>query len=176
MKFTIKDQIPFPRERVYRVQRDALPQMAPYLNDIESITVESKKEDGDVVSFVNQWKAKGGDIPAIAKAFIKPEMLRWADHAKWTESKWQCEWNMKLGFLPDAIVARGVNVWKELDANTTVVVIEGEIIIHADKIPGVPKLLSGKIGAEVEKFVVKMIEPNLKQTSVGVTNYLRAQK
>ena len=129
-----------------------------------------------MVSFVNHWKAKGGDIPAIAKAFIKPEMLRWADHAKWTEGKWQCEWNMKLGFLPDAIEARGVNTWKELDANTTIVVIEGDIRIFAEKIPGVPRMLAGKVGEAVEKFVVKMIEPNMKQTSVGVTNYLRAKK
>jgi hypothetical protein len=176
MKFTIKDTIPFPRDVVYRTQRDALPELASYLNDIESITVETRTEQGDVVSFINQWKAKGGDIPAIAKAFIKPEMLRWADHAKWTEGKWQCEWNMKLGFLPDAIEAKGINTWKELDANTTLVVIEGDIRIFAEKIPGVPRMLAGKVGEAVEKFVVKMIEPNMKQTSVGVTNYLRAKK
>jgi hypothetical protein len=176
VKFTIKDTVPFPREEVYRVQRDSLPDLAPFLNDIQSITVESSERTDDVVKFVNLWKAKGGDIPSVARAFIKPEMLQWHDHATWTQSRWQCDWNMKLGFLPDAIEARGTNTWKELGPNETLVVIEGEIRIHADRIPGVPRLLAKSVGEAVEKFVVKMIEPNLKQTSVGVTNFLRSKK
>jgi len=172
MKFTIRDTIPFPRERVYATQRDRLPELASYLNDIKEIVVKEKKEEGHIVRFVNEWRAGGADIPALAKSFIKPEMLKWLDHATWDANAYTCEWRTELGFLPGAINARGKNQWKE-DGNHTLVIIEGEIIVDAKKIPGVPGLMAGKIGETVEKFVVNLIEPNLKKTNQGVTRFLK---
>jgi len=173
MKFTIRDRIPFQREQVYRTQRDQLAELATYLNDIDEIIVESREEEGDVVKFVNLWKASATEIPTMARPFIKPEMLHWHDYATWDQSAWTCDWDIKLAFLRDAIVARGKNHWKE-NGDSTIVTIEGEIIIHADKVPGVPRMLAGRLGDTVEKFVVKMIEPNLKKTNEGVTAFLRA--
>lgn len=173
MKFTLKETVPFPRDRVYATQRDRLSELAPYLNDIKEIEVKSREENGTVVRFVNLWKAKGGDVPTIAKAFIKPEMLQWLDHAMWDASKHECEWRIELGFLPGAIEARGRNTWTELGPNQTLCTINGEIIVNAGKIPGVPMLLAGKLGPAVEQFVVKTIEPNLKKTVEGVARFLR---
>jgi hypothetical protein len=174
MKFTIKDSIPFPRDLVYATQRDRMPELAPFLNDIKEIIVKERKDEGHITRFINDWRAGGTDIPSIARAFIKPEMLRWLDHATWDAKAFTCEWRTELGFLPEAIEARGRNQWIDAGSSTTVI-IEGEIIVNAKKVPGVPSLMAGSIGGTIEKFVVGLIEPNLKKTNEGVTKFLRQQ-
>lgn len=171
-KFTITDIIPFPRAEVYATQRDKLSELAEYLHDISEIVVEEREETGSVVKFVNLWRAEGQDVPKLARSFIKPEMLKWHDYATWDGDEWTCEWHIKLGFLPDAIEASGKNRWKE-HGDKTRVIIDGQIAVHADRIPGIPKMMAKKVGATVEKFVVKMIEPNLKKTNEGVTQFLK---
>ena len=174
MQFSIKDAIPFSRELVFQAQRDHLPDLAPYLHDIESIVVEERSTDGDVTKLVNTWTAKGGDIPTAAKGFIKPEMLKWTDYASWDQSQWRCSWNIVLGFLPGAIECTGSTSFAESGGRTTVT-IAGDITIHGDKIPGIPRFMAGKLSGVVEKFVIGMIKPNLTKTNEGVTAYLRDQ-
>lgn len=171
MDFKFTDVIPFSRAEVFGAHRDHLAELANYLPNVESIQVESREEEGDVVKLVNIWRAAETEVPTVARAFIKPEMLRWIDRATWNEGQWRCQWELELGFLPDAISARGFNTFEEVDGKTEVT-INGEIVIHANKIPGVPRLLAGKISSVVEGFVVKMIEPNLRQTNAGVASYL----
>ena len=176
MKFRIEDRVPFPLDAVYTAQREQLAALAPYLNDIERIDVLEREELADGrIRFLNLWVGSGTDIPAMARSFIKPEMLRWKDFAFWNPADYSCEWSMELGFLPEAIQCSGRNVWTA-DGDATRCIIEGDIRIDAAKIPGVPRLMAGKLGEAVEKFVVRMIEPNLKKTSEGVANYLRAQQ
>ncbi len=172
MKFTIKNTIPFPRDQVYTTQRDRLPELASYLNDIEEIRVVEESEEGHIKRYVNAWRAGGQDIPTIARAFVKPELLKWLDHATWDGEKYTCDWRIELGFLPDAIIARGHNEWRDR-GNETLVIIDGEIVVNAKLIPGVPGLMANKVGTAVEQFVVKMIEPNLKKTCEGVAQFLR---
>lgn len=175
MNFSFKDSIPFSREQVFEAQRDHLPELAPYLHDIESITVEAREDLGAVSKLTNVWKAKGADIPAAVRTFVKPEMLRWTDYATWNREQWKCDWNIVLGFLPGAIECTGSTSFAEAGGRTTVTVA-GDIVIHADKIPGVPRFAAGKIGSAVEKFVIGMIKPNLSKTNEGVTAYLRDQQ
>jgi uncharacterized protein YndB with AHSA1/START domain len=174
MQFSIKDAIPFPRERVFSAQRDQMSELAAYLNDIESITVKEREDDGHISKLVNLWIAGGTDIPAAARAFVKPEMLRWTDYATWNQEEWTCDWNLVLGFLQEAVSVSGTTSFAEVNDRTTVT-IAGDITIKADKIPGVPRFMAGKIGPVVEKFVINLIRPNLKKTNEGIRSYLRDQ-
>jgi hypothetical protein len=47
--------------------------------------------------------------------------------------------------------------------------------VDAKNLPGVPRLLAGKIVGEVEKFVVKMITPNLTSVNRGIESYLASK-
>lgn len=173
MKFTIVDEIPFPLEQVFEAHRDKLPDMVDRMPNVEKIVVESREVDGDIVQLVNIWHAAETDVPAIARAFISKDMLRWTDRATWDEDERTTEWAIELGFLPGAIVCRGENSFEEV-AGVTRITMEGELIIHADKIPGVPRLLAGKVGPAVEKFVIGLVEPNLRETNKVVAAYLEA--
>lgn len=172
MKFQVKDTIPFPRDLVYTTTRDKLPELARYLTEIESVTMQTRSEEGDVVKMVNLWKGKA-EIPKIAQSYIRPEMLQWTDYATWTASKNTCDWNMVIGFFPEAITARGTNTWV-VDGNQTTAIIDGEFIVHPDKVPGVPRLMQKAVAEVVERLVVNLIKPNLSKTNEGVTAYLKA--
>jgi len=172
-RIDIRDDIAFPQERVYMAFRDEMAKVAEHLPDIESITVDSYERTGDdTVSIVNQWKASATDIPRVARAFIKPEMLKWTDYATWHDDTNSCDWKLVLGFLPDAVSCEGTTTYTP-DGERTRVHITGELKVDASKIPGVPRMLSSKIGSAVEEFVVKLVTPNLKATNRGIETFLR---
>lgn len=174
MKFTVVDEIPFPLEQVFAAHRDKLPEMVGDMPNVESIEVESREEEDGLIRLVNIWHAAETDVPAIARPFIKPDMLKWTDRAEWDLEDLCVNWNIELGFLPDAIICRGQNIFEEFDG-TTRITMEGELIVNAGKIPGVPRLIAGKVGPAVEKFVVGLVEPNLRETNKVVQRYLEAQ-
>ena len=171
MNFTVVDEIPFSREQVFRTHRDRMADMVEYMPDIDTIEVVAREEDGDLVRLVNHWAAAQTEVPRIARAFIKPEMLRWVDTASWDQSRWRCEWNIELGFLPEAISCRGHNEFEELKGKTRIT-MNGELSVNTDKVPGVPKLLGRKMTPQIEKFVINLIEPNMRETNKVVARYL----
>mgnify|MGYP000026435085 CR=1 FL=1 len=170
----IKDEIAYPLDTVYPAFRDDLKEVAPYLPNIADIIVQSvDRVDDNTVKVVNLWKASDGDIPKMAQGFIKPDMLQWTDRATWHDDKLFCEWDMEVGFLPEAVSCKGKTPYTQR-GDRTEVHITGELVVNAKKIPGVPRLMAGKIGPMVESFVVKMIAPNLKATNRAMEKHLAA--
>lgn len=175
-KINIKDVVSHDRALTYNTFRDHLVDLVPFLPTVQSITVEKREEPNDsTVDVINLWKAEGEEIPKMAQAFIKPEMLQWHDHATWNNETFSCDWDMEVGFLKEAISCKGTTHYIDRNGKTEVV-IDGELKVDAKKIPGVPGFMAGKIGDMVEKFVVKMITPNLTEVNRGVERYLAEKK
>lgn len=172
----IKDELSYPLETVYPAFRDDLKHVAPYLPNVEDIIVKSSERiDENTLKVINLWKASDGDVPKLAQTFIKPDMLQWTDHATWHDDECYCEWEMVVGFLPDAVSCKGKTTYKKKGERTEVH-ITGELVVNAKKIPGVPRLMAGKVGSVVEAFVVKMITPNLKATNRAMEKHLATTK
>ena len=53
--------------------------------------------------------------------------------------------------------------------------LEGDLKIDLKKIPGVPRLLAGRMGPQVEKFIVSLISPNLQKVNDSLQRYLDDQ-
>ena len=51
-----------------------------------------------------------------------------------------------------------------------------EVIIHPDKVPGVPRFLMKRIMPIVEKMIKEMLQPNLTSLGRGLTSYFKAQE
>lgn len=171
MQLHAESHLPYPRPLVYRTYRDRLVELVPYLPNIRGITVESRKDALPVVHLVNVWRG-GGDIPAVARAFLSEKMLSWTDHATWDEARWQCEWRMEAHAFREAVHAAGVNRFEERDGKT-VLVVTGELIIDGKKLP-IPRFLASTAGAAVEKFLAAAIRPNLTEVARGVEKFLVA--
>lgn len=161
-----------PRDAVFRVYRDELVQLLPYLPNVRDIEVKSREQQGDRVSMVNVWHG-GGDIPAAVRKILSDSMLSWTDYAEWNESDHSCTWRSESHSFKDAVNSQGRNVFLESGAGSSVIRIGGRIDVDAAKIKGVPRLLAGTIGPVIEKFLVKQIQDNLQEVARGVDRYLR---
>ncbi len=175
-KISVTDKVDYPRELVFETFRDDLDDLDEFLPDIKSITTKERDDiDENTTKVVRVWKARDEEIPKLARKFIKPEMLQWTDTAVWHADEWTCDWDMEVGFLSDAITAKGTN--RYIDKGDSVeIVIDGTLEVDAKQIPGVPGMLAGRVGKAVEDFVVKMITPNLKDVNRGMEKYLAANE
>lgn len=171
MKFTVTDEVPYPRERVWRTHRDHLLDLLPYLPNIDRVVVEERVEDGDVVRLLNHWYGASSDIPGPLRPVLKPELLSWVDRAEWDGGRWRCSWNITLMALPEAITARGLNTFRD-EGDSTVIQNVGEFVLHPDRIPGVPAFVGRQLAPALERFVVGLLEPNLRKSNDAVRRYL----
>ncbi|HJN73192.1 MAG TPA: hypothetical protein QGF58_04570 [Myxococcota bacterium] len=162
------------RDAVFEAYRDRLTEIAPYIPDIGQIVVESRSDHPDKVELHNVWIAER-EVPAYARAFIRPDMLRWDDFATWHETTKKCSWRLRIRAFPDSVRCSGTNTFSELGPNRTRVLLEGDLQIDVKKIPGVPRLVAGRVGPKVEQFIVSLITPNLERVNSSLGRFLDDQ-
>ena len=166
--------IPFPRPLVFATYRDKLTNLLPFLPNIRNIETMERKEEPGIVHLVNVWHG-GGEIPAVARAFVSASMLSWTDLATWREADMETDWKVQPHSFQDAVSSQGVNRYVETPEGARLE-IRGDLTIDASKIKGVPRLLSARVGRAVEDFMVKLISQNLLDVSKGVTRYLKENR
>ncbi|MBX2796065.1 MAG: hypothetical protein KTR31_00310 [Myxococcales bacterium] len=171
MKFNLTDEIPFERELVFSTHRDKLVELVPYLPNVDSVVIQSREEDGDVVRLVNEWTGASSDVPAVVRPVLKPEHLSWVDRATWDVAKWRCDWQITISALPEVVTAKGSNTFVD-EGGETLIQMTGEFVIHPDKVPGVPSFVARRAAGPLEKFVVGLLQPNLRRSNQAVLQYL----
>ncbi|MFK7988067.1 MAG: hypothetical protein AB8I08_18755 [Sandaracinaceae bacterium] len=171
MRIHSESLIHHPQALVYEAYRDRLPEIAPYIPDVEEIRVESREDGEGEVKLHNVWIAKS-EIPIFARAFLKPEMLRWDDHAVWKDAEHRVHWTLKLRVFTDQVTCGGTNTFLANGDNETKVVLDGDLDIDLKNIKGVPRMLAGGMKPKLEKFIVSMITPNLKKVNSSLQQFL----
>ena len=170
MKISVPSTIGYSREQVFLAYRDDLPQLVEYLPNIEKIDVALREEpQPGIVRFENHWYAEA-NIPKVAQKFIKPDMLKWIDHATWNEDAWTCDWRIETMFMSEAVSCSGHNTFVERDDGTMDLLIEGDLKVNS--IPGMPRLLAGTVAPQIEKFIVSLITPNFDTINKGIASHL----
>ena len=173
MDLTADANLPFPRDVVFSAYRDKLLDLVDFLPNIRRIEVKSRKDEGGIVSLVNEWHG-GGEIPAAARVVLAESMLSWTDYAEWNSDSFTCKWRIETHSFKDAIDCHGENRFVDVDGKTRLE-IRGTLTIDAKKVKGVPKLLSKSVSKTVEDFLLKKITPNLIEVSDGLRRYLERQ-
>lgn len=174
MRLDVSIDMPFPRADIFRVYRDKLPDLVPYLPNVRGITVVTRTDEGPISKLVNHWKG-GGEIPGAVRKFLSDDLLEWDDHATWDAEKFTTQWRTIVPAFKDAVDATGWNYYEELSPNSTRYKIVGELKVDASKVRGVPKFLAGTISPMIESFLVGSIKPNLVSVAKGVEQFLRKQ-
>jgi hypothetical protein len=172
MEIRSESRIKYPRDQVYRAYRDRLPEIATYIPDIKEIVVKSRADTADGAKLHNEWVADR-EIPGFAQAILKPEHLRWDDHAEWHDGEHYVAWVLKTRAFTDAVRCSGRNTFLE-DGSGTRVVLTGDLTIDLKEIPGVPSFLAKRIAPQVEKFIVSLITPNLERVNASIERFLDA--
>lgn len=173
MRFTSTSTIPFPRDQVFETYRDRLSEVVAFMDDIESVTVLDRKEEAEKVVLHNEWRS-AREIPKVARSFLKPDQMMWDDYAAWDASAYLCHFDIRTRAFRDAVRCKGTNTFEESGGETKVV-LDGDFDIDLKQIPGVPRLLAGRIAPQLEKFIISLIQPNLELTNEAVGRFLQAE-
>lgn len=178
MKIHADAPVSFPRELTFATYRDELANLVPYLPNVKKIDVQESEENPEgqenAVRKLNIWHANA-EIPKLAQAVIKPNMLSWEDHALWDANAWTCDWKVKTHFFSERVSCSGKNQFVE-ENGRTILQIRGELNIDFKGLPGIPKLIANKVSSALERFVVALLTPNLTSVSDGLEAYLKAKE
>jgi hypothetical protein len=174
MELRADARIPFPRETVFAAYRDDITKVLPYLPNVRSIEVTSRKDDGPIASLVNEWRG-GGDVPAAIRAVLSESVLAWTDYATWNAKEMTCDWRTVTHAFADGMTCSGHNVFLDDGPGKTLLEIRGSLTVDGKKIRGVPGFLAGKVAKTVEEFLVSKIQANLVETAKAFTQYLESQ-
>lgn len=171
MKIHSESRVHHPVDRVYCAYRDRLPDIAAYIPDVREIRVISREDGPNGPKLHNEWIA-AREIPKIAQSVLKPEMLRWDDFAEWHDDEHYVAWTLRIPAFPENVRCAGRNTFIPDGDQATRVVLSGDLQIHLDRFPGVPRFMAKRIAPKVEEFIVKLITPNLERVNQSLEQYL----
>ena len=177
--FTVKTRsisiVRHPLDAVWTAIRDHLPELVRYLDDIESVTVQSREELPDgTVRLVNLWRAKP-KLPAIVANRIRPDMLAWTDRAEYRPATRECHWNLEPHFFSEHFRCPGLTRYEPaMGGRGTRVTFENDLQISLQRVPGVPSLLEGTLASGIESFVSALIPKNLRKLTDAAAKFLDA--
>ncbi len=174
MEIRSTDVVNYPVEEVYATFRDRMPEITEFIRNVDRIVVEKRENLGKgKVHLINHWYAVG-EIPPVARSFVKPDMLSWRDDATWDDATRTASWNLETFFFRESVKCYGTTHFAARGDQATEVRIEGNLEIRVVDLPMVPGLLKKRVGAEIERFVASLIGPNLKNATIGVQKFLDA--
>jgi hypothetical protein len=170
MKFEVSDPIPFEANEAYLILRDDMSKLVPFMEDTDEINVLSREEGEGQVKLTNHWKASMKKIPSAIRGFVKPEMLSWHDHVVWTDSDRTGRWELEALGSDKLFSCRGETSVIEVGGETQLK-ISVNFEIYPEKVPGIPKFLAKKIGAQVEKLIGDILSSNMRQMAHSMSSY-----
>ncbi len=171
MRLESSDIVSQPIDRVYELVRDNLKAIVPFLPNVGRIDVLSREALGaGTIKVVNHWYAKA-EIPGVLKSFVNPDLFSWKDTAIWNDANFQVDYELESFVAKGLFEAKGTNYIREVEPGKTEVKVVCDFEIHAERIPGVPKLLVSKFRPLGEEALEKVLNPNLTSLSRGLNGY-----
>ena len=176
MEFTIEEVIAGPIDAVFSAMRDKLPDLVPFLPEVEKIEVLERRELGPgKVAFLNLWQGKADAAPKAVRPFVTSAMLRWKDHAEWDDGAKKVAWRLEPFNFGSLFECKGEDLFTAMPDGRTRMTIKGTLNIYPERIPGVPSFLAKRLRPDVEKFIVNLVTPNLRGVAGGLTRYLASR-
>ncbi|HEX9372345.1 MAG TPA: hypothetical protein VF897_15125 [Roseiflexaceae bacterium] len=168
--------VKYPLELVWPTIRDRLPELVPFLDDIESITVLERAEDADgVVRLVNLWKANPR-LPAPLASAIPPAALTWIDRAEWRPRSHECHWRIELQCLPERAQYAGLTSYvAAIGGRGTRITFEGQLDVPERGLAASSPLIEGALAKGVESVVTTMIPQNFLKLTQALSTFLGAE-
>lgn len=162
-----------PVERVAPAIRDRLPEIAPVLDDVETIRTVARVERPDGgVALVNEWRVNP-KLPAALDGHVTPDMLGWLDHADWSPDLTLCRWRIEPYFMAEAIRCEGATRFESaMGGRGTRATFEGTLDIAPSALARVPPAWRRPASAAVELLIGTLIPKNFRKTADAVAALL----
>jgi hypothetical protein len=158
-----------PADRVGVAIRDRLSEIAPHLDDVESIRTIARAEGTDgAVTLVNEWRVNP-KIPPALNGVVTPDMLGWLDHAEWAADLSRCRWRIEPFFMRDAIICEGeTRIQPAMGGRGARATFEGKLTIDRSALSSIPVAWRQPAAAAVELVIGALIPKNFRKTTDAV--------
>ncbi|MFC1707785.1 hypothetical protein ACFL59_13395 [Planctomycetota bacterium] len=174
MRFEKVNVVTRPPALILETMIERMEQIVPFLPSVESIeTLETTRHDDGRVHILRKWQGTAESAPKAVRPFLSKEALAWLDDAWWTADEHKVDWNLSTS-LSKLYTCGGTNYFEPSPDDpdgATIMRITGDLEVFPDKMPGIPKFLGRKLAPQVEKFVVKLLTPNLTDLAKGLQGY-----
>lgn len=166
MDFTLTEKLPVPREALFPTLRDRVESLPAHMSNVESIQERSRTTlASGVVEREAVWRGAVRAVPEPLRPMVRADMLVWQEHTRWDRDAWTTTWSIQLPILSGVFTARGEDRFLET-LEGCAVRIRGELTVHPDEVPpvpGVPRPLLRLMAPQIERFVVRLLDPNLRE-------------
>ncbi|HYD48786.1 MAG TPA: DUF2505 family protein [Terriglobales bacterium] len=179
MRFTKTSRVSHPASLVLDLMIHRMHDIVPFLPNVESIELRSKEDlDDGKIRIVRYWQGTADNLPSALRPFISKDVLGWTDTALWEPAEYKVDWTLSTNVAAQLYECSGTNHFEpdpKDPEHTTRIRITGNLQVHPDQLPGVPRFLGSRLAPQIEKFVVDMLTPNLTDVAKGLQNYFDAQ-
>ncbi|MCX8071014.1 MAG: hypothetical protein N3C12_00995 [Candidatus Binatia bacterium] len=182
MEFFRETKVHHPAARLLEVMIERMEDIVPFLPNIAAIeTLSAKKHRDGTWEIARRWEAKAEQVPKLVQPFLSRELLQWLDHALWVPKEYKVEWRQEPVYraAADLYTCHGTNFFlpqPDAPERESLVRITGSLSVFPEKLPGVPAFVARRVAPQVERFIVRMIEPNLVELAAGLEAYLSGHK
>ncbi|MFH1539454.1 MAG: hypothetical protein ABIH66_10880 [bacterium] len=159
-KFKHVERFPCSKEAAYEgttVSFDGLEKYIPNVTRIKVLADETT-DDGN-----HRWLLHfhgDGAIPAIARAVVKPGMLRWKEEMICNPKDLTIKWEIITDYFTEHVHCGGTTYYKDTPKGSEVL-IDGYFEVTLSHLPPFPDVLVKKAVKLLEPFVGRLIAPNL---------------
>ena len=175
IKLHFEEVLDFPRDMVFEVLRDRLLEYTKYVPNLKYVKIlDRKKLSADKLQMRAEWMGHG-DIPFLVRALLKPDMIKWKDVSVWDAKKYSCSWEIETFYFNEFFKCKGEWELHEEDEDETRIEMTGSLHIYIPHFPGVPDRIAQAAGGLIEKFLLRYLEPNLRENYKAVQKFLEQE-
>ena len=172
MEFKTINILKHPPELVWETMRDYFPDIAELVDEVDSITVQSRiPGKSGVLQVINIWKADP-PLPDVIVKYIKPEMLSWTDTALWDEQTKICNWTIDSHYFKEKMDCKGFTQFESaLGGRGCRLTFQGNIYWDGE-IPLSLGIMDSMVSKTVESILSKMVPNNFRKITSGVESFI----
>ncbi|HHO49340.1 MAG TPA: hypothetical protein ENK18_00335 [Deltaproteobacteria bacterium] len=173
MDFAHAESTPHPRPLVFRTHRDELEQVVARIDAVQRVDLRSRTAHaGGRLEQVHRWHGTQAALPVFLRPFVSEELLVWIQRTTWSVHAWRADWEIEVPGLGAALECKGSNVYLE-EGRGTSIEISGSFSFRPERVPELKVVPSSTVPV-VERAVVSLIVPLIKQSGAAVAAYLDA--
>lgn len=176
MKIGSRHNICHPATEVFEALRDKQAELVAFLPNVEGVEIVERAEELPKVRIHSRWQGSSDDVAGVIRPFINREMMAWSDRATWDAEQLCCSWELESAKAKGVFECSGTTCIIADGDDASVFQMDGEMHVHAEKLPGVPGFVARRIREPIEKFVANLLNPNLGSMAKAVQDYLDRQK
>jgi len=172
--FSHTERTNYDRGLVFRTHRDDLHAVVPHLDAVRRVELRSTATHATgQLEQLHRWYGTKAALPVIARPFVAEELLVWQQRTVWDEDELVARWEIEVPGFGASIECGGTNTYLATRRGSRIEVAGG-FSFHPERVAEMSQVPASAVPM-VERIVVSLVVPLIKQSGAAVVRYLEAQ-